>query len=331
MSGIMGRSVSRRWFVGSTAAGALSLGVPYLTQAAGRTVDYAKGTSVHPNIDERRVVGVHDQGMTEGDQGRLSWEQQEKRVNWATVHENMDRMACALAGEKEPERAWEAIFLVPPQKSASQTTVAIKSNHQGVQRARSAVVSKLCHVLTDIVGVSGPNIVIYDACHGSGMAKNTAFRKLPEGVNLANRWGGFSRKVRIPSPYMDGSRRRKCLGPLARGKVDILIDVALSKQVMMWAGGFTQAMKNHFGTFNPKPAHSAKGHDDYLIAVNKTPQILGDIDSSSGKVLSPASSCVLSMPCGAVNPVPGEPRLISSTASTWVVWLLCSITRWRQN
>ena len=279
-------SLSRRKFLRGATAGTLAFSAPYVALSSARTVGYAKGTSVHPNIDELRVVEAHDEKMTEGTRGRLSWEQQESQVQWDRVQANMDRMACALVKEKDPERAWKSIFLKPPGKSWSETTVAIKSNHQGVQRARSAVVSKLCHVLTDIAGVSGANIAIYDGCHGGNMSKNTRFKKLPDGVKLANRWGSYNAKVGLPHPYVDGTGSSKCLDHLAKGEVDILIDLALTKRVMMWAGGFTQLMKNHFGTFNPRPGHAKNGHDDYLIAINKSSQILGKMDSS-GKVQFP--------------------------------------------
>jgi len=293
MSRVIKNSVSRRSFLRSATAGALAFGAPHLALSATKTVGYAKGTSVHPNIDELRVVSIHDSSMIDGDKGRVAWQQQEEMVNWDTVQTNMDRMACALTEEKEPEQAWKAIFIKPPGKLWSETTVAIKSNHQGVQRARSAVVSKLCHVLTDLMGVSGSNIVIYDGCHGGNMSKNTRFKRLPKGVTLANRWGGYNTEVGVPYPYVDGSKRSKCLDHLARGEVDILIDLALCKQVMMWAGGFTQCMKNHFGTFNPRPAHQENGQDDYLIAINKSSEILGKMDSSTGKVLFPRQQLCL--------------------------------------
>jgi len=57
-------------------------------------------------------------------------------------------------------------------------------------------------------------------------------------------------------------------------------------------GGFTMTMKNHFGTFSPRPGH-ADGGDDYLIAINQTPEILGPMDSRTGKVLFPRQQLCL--------------------------------------
>jgi hypothetical protein len=52
-------------------------------------------------------------------------------------------------------------------------------------------------------------------------------------------------------------------------------------------------MKNHFGTFDPSPSHTGGGGADYLIALNKTPQILGEMDRTTGKVLFPRQQLVL--------------------------------------
>jgi len=51
-------------------------------------------------------------------------------------------------------------------------------------------------------------------------------------------------------------------------------------------GGFTMTMKNHFGTFSPGPGH-AVGSQDYLIAINQTSEILGQMDKRTGKILYP--------------------------------------------
>jgi hypothetical protein len=51
-------------------------------------------------------------------------------------------------------------------------------------------------------------------------------------------------------------------------------------------------MKNHFGTFDPSPGHD-KGAQDYLIAINRTPEILGDMDKQTEKVLFPRQQLCL--------------------------------------
>ena len=51
-------------------------------------------------------------------------------------------------------------------------------------------------------------------------------------------------------------------------------------------------MKNHFGTFSPGPGHH-EGGEDYLIAINRTPEILGPMDSKTGRVLFPRQQLCL--------------------------------------
>ena len=282
---------SRRKFLRRTAGSAAALGAAPAFLSSCRAAEFEKGSSIHPNLDELRVVGVHDDAMTDGDRGRISWEQQEERVNWDPVQTNMDRMACALAEEEDPEKAWKAIFVKPPNKNWSDVVVAIKSNHIFVQRSRSAVVSKLCHALTDVVGVKGENIFLYDACHGDKMSTNTQFEGLPDGVHLANKWGGFQAEVTVARPYFDGSRTTKCMKHLATDEVDILVDLALCKGHNMTYGGFTMAMKNHFGTFNPRLGHQEQGAN-YLIGINKTPHVLGKMDDR-GRVTFPRQQICL--------------------------------------
>jgi hypothetical protein len=79
---------------------------------------------------------------------------------------------------------------------------------------------------------------------------------------------------------------------LVDGSVDILINIAMCKGHSQRFGGFTMTMKNHLGTFSPGPAHS-NGGQDYLIAINQTPEILGAMDKKTGKVLYPRQQLCL--------------------------------------
>jgi hypothetical protein len=92
--------------------------------------------------------------------------------------------------------------------------------------------------------------------------------------------------VPIPSPWKQGGQRADCVKHLATGKIDILINIALCKGHADKFGGFTMTMKNHFGTFDPKWGHRFHA-TDYLLAINKTPQILGEISATSGEVHFP--------------------------------------------
>lgn len=255
--------------------------------------EFRPKVKVHPEIDDLLVVGVTDPSMTRGNEPHCNWQRQEELVVPQRVWENMDKMACGLSGLKDPDKAWRAIFIKPPAKPWSDVVVAIKTNNIALQHTRSAVISKLCRVFTDLLGVRAENIHIYDGIHGDGMAKSTPFSGLPLGVKIEDTWGGVTTPTSVPKPWKEGRGRSKCIAPLAEGKVDILVNIALCKGHNSRFGGFTMTMKNHFGTFSPRPGHQ-EGSEDYLIAINKTQEILGPMDAKTGKVLFPRQQlCVV--------------------------------------
>jgi len=297
--------ISRRKFLTGAATSAIALSAFPTVFFPRRAEAFTGGQLIHPNVHPLRVVGVHDAQMTTDVMERSSSQQHNQLVRADVVAANMDRLACALAQEKDPAKAWRAIFLKPPSKGWSDVVVAIKTNHIAQQRTRSAVVGKVCTVLSGIVGVKASNIYIYDACHGANMTKEGVFKGLPEGVRLADKWGGSNVPTAIPAPYLDGKRSAKCLGHLVRGEVDILINIGLCKGHGMQFGGFTQCLKNHFGTFEPGPSHRKGGGADYLIAINKTPEILGKMDPRTGKVLFPRQQLCLIDALWASQPGPG--------------------------
>jgi hypothetical protein len=53
------------------------------------------------------------------------------------------------------------------------------------------------------------------------------------------------------------------------------------------------SMKNHFGTFSPREAHTGESKEDYLYAINRTPEILGEMDRKTGRVLFPRQQLCL--------------------------------------
>jgi hypothetical protein len=152
--------------------------------------------------------------------------------------------------------------------------------------------AKICQTFTDILGVTPSNIRIYDACHGSSISKNTPFSNLPEGCRIENKWGGSSVYTSIPEPWKKGTSKSKCLKHLVDGSVDILVNIAMCKGLSQRFGGFTMTMKNHLGTFSPSPAHE-RGSQDYLIAINRTSEILGEMDKRTGKILFPRQQLCL--------------------------------------
>ncbi len=285
--------VNRRKFLGlGLAVAGTALAGPVVLIPKARA-SWAPGSQVHPNVNQLLVVGVTDPLMTRGPEPSCGWSRQEELVVPQRIFENMDRLACALGGLRDPVQAWKQIFVKPPGKAWSETVVAIKINNIALQHTRSPVLAKVCQVLVDFLGVRPSNINVYDAIHGSNMKQSTPFKGIPEGVRIQNAWEGVNTTVNVPAPWRDGQSKSKCIRHLVDGTVDILVNIALCKGHSSRFGGFTMSMKNHLGTFSPRPAHE-EGSQDYLIAINKTPEILGPMDGRSGKVLFPRQQlCIL--------------------------------------
>ena len=285
--------LSRRHFVRKMALAGAALAAGPLVAAPPARAAWEKRSVVHPKVDNLRVVGITDPKMVRGTQAVSSWSLQEKMVVREAVWENLDRLACGLAETASPEEAWRAILVKPPRKSWAETVVAVKTNNISLQHTRSAVLSRIGHVFTGLLGVKGENIHIYDGIHGGSMKQNTPFAGLPEGVRIEDKWGGISTEVSVPPPWGDGRRTTKCLRHLANGSVDILVNIALCKGHSETFGGFTMAMKNHVGSFTPWFVHQDEALE-YLLAINQTPEILGPMDPSTGRVLHPRQQlCII--------------------------------------
>jgi len=253
---------------------------------------WVRKTAVHPHVDNLRVIGITDTTMTRATEPHSSWARQNELVVSEAVWEDIDKLACTLTETRNPTEAWRTIFIKPPRKTWADTVVAIKTNNIGQQHTRSAVMAKIVHTLTNMLGVKAFNINIYDACHGSDMGKHTPFAGLPEGCHIAGAWGGSTILTAVPGPWRNTGGQSKCLKQLVDGSVDILINIAMCQRHSNRFGGFTMTMKNHFGTFSPRPGHQPGG-PDYLIAINQTPEILGPMDRRTGKVLYPRQQLCL--------------------------------------
>ena len=282
--------ITRRRFLKSAVVGAGALAAP-MVFGVRKAHAYQPGQSVHPNIPPLRVVGLTDEEMTTDRRVRINWQDQEQLVNTHQVGENIDRLACALAEEKSEKDAWSGIFIRPPGKAWSDVKVAIKTNNIAQQHTHSAVMAKICRVLTGVVGIAGKNICIYDGRHGGNLERSTPYKGLPDGVRIVNTWGGISAEAPVPGPWQDGRGTSQCVPALARGEADILVDIALCKGHASTFGNFTMSCKNHFGTFSPGPGHRA-GADDYVLCINKSEAILGPQDAR-GRVTFPRQQLVL--------------------------------------
>ena len=278
--------ISRRGFIKQVAVtGAAITAFPTVLLPEARAA-WAKKTVVHPHVDNLRVVGIKDPKMTTHIDPVSSWARQEQLVAKEAVWENMDKLACALADNRNADEAWRTIFLKPPRKPWSDTVVAIKTNNIAQQHSHSAVMAKICHTLTDTIGIKAHNLHIYDACHGDNLLVKTPFTGLPVGCRIEDKWGGSTVGTKVREPWKSGEGEAKCLKHLVDGSVDILVNMAMCKGHSGTFGKFTMTMKNHFGTFSPRPGHLGGGLD-YLLAINQTPEILGPMDKRSGKVLYP--------------------------------------------
>jgi hypothetical protein len=286
------KKISRRKFVKKAAI--LGAGITAFPMVLVRKakIAWAMGTVVHPNVDNLRVVGITDSNMTRTGREFYSWSRQDDLVDGDVVWENIDKLACGLVQTRNPEEAWRTIFIKPPRKSWSDTVVAIKTNNISQQHTRSAVMAKICHTLTRVLEVTPSNIHIYDATHGGAMGRHTPFAGLPEGVRIEDEWGGITASTAVPEPWKEGEDKSRCLNHLVNGSVDILINIAMCKGHSSRFGGFTMTMKNHLGTFSPGPAHDW-GSQDYLIAINRTTEILGPMDKRTGRVLYPRQQLCL--------------------------------------
>lgn len=285
-------TISRRQLIQKAIiTGAAMMAFPTIYVPKARAV-WARKTVVHPNVDNLRVVGITDKRMTRANEPVSSWARQEKLVVPEVIGENIDKLACALTERRNPEEAWRTIFVKPPRKPWSETPVAIKTNNISLQHTRSPVLAKICHSLTEILGVKPVNVHIYDGTHGGHMSQNTPFAGLPEGCRVEDDWGGIATETAVPEPWKKREGRSKCLKHLVDGTIDILINIALCKGHSDKFGGFTMTMKNHFGTFSPGPGHRS-GAQDYVLAINQTPEILGPMDPRTGKVLYPRQQLCL--------------------------------------
>jgi len=243
-------------------------------------------TITHPNVDNLRVVSITDAKMIKP--GASAYEV-DKFIVQKAVWENIDKLACSLTQTSNPQDAWRTIFIKPPGKSWSDTVVALKFNsvhHKGPDTP-SAIVSKICSSLVRFLEVKPSNIHIYDAVHGMYMKK---FKGLPEGCRVEKLWGGLASETQIPKPWLnpDNKGKSKCLKYLVDGSIDILINITKARGgTFPHLSGFSLAMKNHFGSFEPLRGHHPISGLDYLIAINQTPEILGSMDKKTGRVLYP--------------------------------------------
>ena len=296
--------ISRRDFVKVTAAAGAGLAASrfFFNISKLYGADFQKMGPVNGFIPNNRVAFIHDKAMTSGEVIR-DWTGQNEATKADVVGQNMDRVACTLADDKAPAKAWGKILQKPKEKEWKDVVVAIKTNNIAEQHTRNAVMVKMCNVLVNGMGIAGANVHIFDGCHGGDIDRKSPFEGLPEGVLIEKQWGGINTNTPLPDPYGGETR---CVKSITNDDVDILVNISMCKGHSGTFGGFTMTMKNHFGTFNPGGGHGKNGLG-YLTSINKSEAVLGKIEAETGKIIKPKQQLCIIDALWSSQPGPGGP------------------------
>ena len=229
---------------------------------------------LNPNISNMRVVACVDPAMMKSTPTSTAFATQNAAVDYAKVQANMDAMAMTLTQKASPDEAWRTIFR--SSKDWASTVVAVKVNAgESKNTARLAVLQKFSNTLVGF-GVQPKNFIVYDGHSPANTIFAASFSttdktkvlgvvSAPSGTT-GDLLGGYK-----DAPLVDGTTHR-CAGMIADGTVDILIDIANNKGHPMF-GKVTLCMKNHYGTWEPDPAHPDL--NNLIFKMNKSDAIIG--------------------------------------------------------
>ncbi|MBN1758763.1 MAG: DUF362 domain-containing protein [Chitinispirillaceae bacterium] len=306
------RTIFRRNFIAAAGAcGAVTLAAPVSYGADKTAAPFDGRKQVNPAIDNLTVVCGVNPAMITGTPSGWSMEEQNGIVDREQVEKTLNAMAMSLTKTATTDAAWQTVFRKPVHKEWSAAKAAIKVNCIAENHPRLAVVNKICIELLKR-GVKAENIIIYDGIHNAASFYSAYVGKsLPGGVLVSRKFdllGGTS-KTFIPEP---DKRKATCAKALAENTIDLLVDIAVNKGHSQSFGGTTLTMKNHAGTFDPKPLHTGGGMD-YLIAFNKS-------DAIRGTTAARQQLCIIDSLWGARKGPGGPPdkrldRLIMGTLS----------------
>lgn len=281
-------SMNRRSFIKSTAegvAGATLAGSAIksvIAKPMANDFAWTDKMPINPDIDNMRVICMHDPNMTGTPTGG-TFAAQNKVVDDQRVRDNLDKMAMHLTGKATPDEAWKTIFR--SSKAWKDTKVIIKLNCVANNMlARVSVIKKITDVLIDF-GVQPANIVMFDG-QGQYRGPNGTYKSsvsLTDNTKIRAKLSdsysdlGGSAAVKIPEINNSGYAP----GDLVKGNTDIIVNIAVNKghaSPTFNVGMTTLCLKNHFGTFlnassngTAMHLHSTKG----LININKIPEIVG--------------------------------------------------------
>jgi hypothetical protein len=253
--------------------GIMASGSPVFSEKNQGDHIFAPRMAVNPEIDNLRVICGTNPAMILRDP--VSWDMagQNDPVDGKQVDRTLDAMAVALSRKTDAPEAWKTIFRKPESKVWSTVTAAIKVNCIGKNHPRLAVVNKICVELNRL-GVPFQNIRIYDGTHNAGpLYGSYVGTGLPTGVLVSdkNKAMGETMKMAIPEK---GNGSYQCTRMIADGSIDILVNIAVNKSHDTKLGKTTLTLKNHAGTFEPRPIHSGGGLE-YILAFSKSNALWG--------------------------------------------------------
>jgi hypothetical protein len=243
------------------------------------------GMQLHSRIENTRAVFVHDDEMVSTD--TVNWADipaQNGAVNAERVYENLDRMAVALAGleAEDPQdltanaaAAWEVVFDKPEGRAWGDLVVGIRPNALDLRISpRWSIIKKLTVELNRL-GVPYGNIYVWDG--GESSQQNNRCTEYYQDSDLHQDVKVFDSLPDLDTIVQPDGQTVMCPVMIKDGTMDMLINVPVNKgHDKPVGGGFTLAMKNHFGT--TRGAHDWDTEDTTLapdnIAISKTPEVL---------------------------------------------------------
>jgi hypothetical protein len=300
-------SLNRRTFLKSSVGGAAGITLAgagmktaFASSEQGQGVVWTDKMPINPNIDNMRVVCMHDPKMCDVPEGN-SLKLIQKATHDDVVRANMDQMAMELTGKATADEAWKTIFRSG--KAWKDTKIMLKVNAvEKIMLPRVSVIKTFTDIFVSY-GVLPENIIMFDG-QGAGWNAYADFVSLTDvtkircvNTNDMLKAGG---EGSVTIPNITGM---KCPKYLLDGGFDIIVNIAVNKghaSPTFGVGLTTLCLKNHFGTFLDKNKGMAmKLHNtDALININKIAPIIGGnpvrqqlcfIDSLWGAASGPAT------------------------------------------
>jgi uncharacterized protein (DUF362 family) len=198
----------------------------------------------------------------------------DKKINAAVVRDMVHAAVCRLAGREKPEEAWAAYF-------KKDDVVGIKvSSKFGVGAATHPEVTAAIVEGCRMAGVPDDKIIVWD-CEDKHLSISGYTINRGPGVKYTGVNGEWEEQ---PTAI------HTCQGRLAKiltRQITALVNAPILKSHPI--AGYTNALKNHFGSFhNPSDAHGG-GCDPFMAHLNNLPAIRGKARLVVSDVLLPVA------------------------------------------